>query len=131
MVPLRTEEAKLIGSPAWLRADGPPPGIITPELQCDLESFMCKLGALEIPAGTSVSSWWRSVERNRRVGGHPNSQHLVALAVDLVVPEGQLSLFQNQLRQLGLHFLIEADHVHVQYGSAGFAVASGFIPNRA
>ena len=121
----------MISAPSWLRVAGPPPGIADGLARCDIETFMCQLGQLRIPPNTRASSWWRSVEINRREGGHPNSQHLVGLAVDLVVPESEHTLFVEQLLQLGLRFVVESDHIHIQFGPAGYAVASGFIPNRA
>ena len=64
-----------------------------------------------------VSSWWRSPHHNQAVGGHPDSQHLLALAIDFQTAEPQLAV--TDLTQLGLVALNEGDHVHVQRFSAG------------
>ncbi len=64
-----------------------------------------------------LSSWWRSPIGNQRVGGNPNSQHLLGLAFDLVVPNPQLVV--TALNRQGVIALNEGDHVHVQLLAAG------------
>ena len=57
-----------------------------------------------------ISSWYRDPAHNARVGGHPRSQHLRALAID-VNPDARPAPFQN----VGLTVVPEGDHLHVQY----------------
>lgn len=66
-----------------------------------------------------ATSWFRDPLQNRNVGGHPESQHLLGLAVDLVTDEPQLAV--TALTGLGLTAFNEATHVHVQYWPAGIA----------
>jgi hypothetical protein len=65
--------------------------------------------------GASVTSWLRTPDRNRRVGGAERSAHLEALAVDLVydhpIPEPQRRL---DAELLGLRLIVETDHDHLQ-----------------
>lgn len=70
-----------------------------------------------------VTSTWRSAERNRLVGGVPNSWHLSGRAIDIVrSPSISHSSLANSLRQAGF-FLIESldegDHSHFAFGSPG------------
>lgn len=71
----------------------------------------------------TYSSWWRSPYDNARVGGHPNSQHLTGLAVD--IPSRRASAgthkFIDLLGAVGLVVIDEGDHWHVQR----FAVSPG------
>lgn len=69
--------------------------------------------------GVLATSWYRSPRVNRDVGGHPESQHLLGLAVDLIAEEPQLAV--TALTELGLEAFNEATHVHVQYWPAGIA----------
>jgi len=64
-----------------------------------------------------LSSWWRSRGSNARVGGNSESQHLVALAVDLVVPDPARVV--DKMNRLGLFAVDEGSHVHVQLLPAG------------
>lgn len=61
-----------------------------------------------------VTSWYRTVDHNTKVGGHPDSQHLIGLAVD-VAPAMWLPLHPS-LTQLN-----EGDHTHVQLFPHGVA----------
>jgi len=66
-----------------------------------------------------ATSWWRSPNENRDVGGFPESQHLLGLAVDLVLDDKQRAV--GELVDLGLTAVNEGTHVHVQYWPAGIA----------
>lgn len=58
----------------------------------------------------SATSWFRTTERNAAVGGHPESAHLVGLAID-VPPSPRMA---EVSRSLGLWVVEEGDHTHVQ-----------------
>lgn len=60
-----------------------------------------------------ATSWYRNPRENRDVGGHPESQHLVGLAIDLVA--------DRFAPGTGLTVLDEGDHFHVQYLPHGVA----------
>jgi len=82
--------------------------------------------------GLSLTSWFRTAEKNRTEGGSPESQHLFGLAWDLAVPEqagsvvGQVSRdVVNQLQAAGLTAIIERRHVHVQMFPAGVLARAG------
>jgi len=63
----------------------------------------------------SITSWIRTREHNARVGGNPQSKHLLGLAVD-VVPDEDVPrfLFLQSARTMGFHYLDEGDHIHLQ-----------------
>jgi len=68
-------------------------------------------------ADGSVTSWLRSKKHNEEVGGHPESLHLVGLAVDVVFDShGQKMDGIHMAERLGLLAIDEGDHVHVQVG---------------
>lgn len=81
------------------------------------------VGALsEIDQGnvgeTILTSWFRTLLENRRVGGHPDSQHLVGLAFDVVPGKGTGPLAINEAAQIFERFGFTVEpaekHVHVQ-----------------
>lgn len=92
-------------------------------------------GLVFIDAGasepTTVTSWYRSPSENKRVGGHPDSQHLVGLAFDVVPGKGATLLAMNEaadtFRQLGFAVEIERAHVHVQTFPAGVLRQVGIL----
>lgn len=67
-----------------------------------------------------VTSWWRSRRDNARVGGHPNSQHLTGLAVD-VLNDAAGDAFAQLARAVGLVVVDEGDHYHVQRYTASLS----------
>ena len=74
--------------------------------------------------GSRVTSWWRSPTSNRRVGGDPDSQHLVGLAFDAVHPD-QTALSQSLSSQ---GFIVSASGggaVHAQALRAGVLRSHG------
>ena len=82
--------------------------------------FVWALFQVPWPHGTRVSSYYRSPESNRRVGGMPDSQHQLGTAVDLVAPFGEFDPFVlDQAEAVGLTVVRERSHLHVQLFPAG------------
>lgn len=68
-------------------------------------------------APATLTSWYRNPQQNAEVGGHPESQHLVGLAADLVVARGgpwSPEEVAARLRFLGLTVSAQPTHLHVQ-----------------
>jgi hypothetical protein len=72
------------------------------------------LWALQRHPKTIATSWYRTRAENALVGGHPNSQHLLGFAVDVVVPVGDETAAAAELRHAGVVPVVEWDHVHIQ-----------------
>ena len=72
-----------------------------------------------------VTSWWRSPEENRRVGGNEESQHLLGLAFDASAPS--LPLLAQALRDAGFRVVEERSHIHAQAYQAGVLGRAGFF----
>ncbi len=62
-----------------------------------------------------VTSWCRSQEYNREVGGVEGSRHITCMAVDMIVPDSEASLLVRRARELGFWVLVESDHIHLEY----------------
>jgi len=78
--------------------------------------------------GSVPTSWYRDQTNNARVGGAPESQHLLGFAFDLTT--GDLTESRQiaaRLREAGLVAVIESDHVHAQLFPAGFLRSLGFF----
>ncbi len=75
--------------------------------------------------GLALTSWFRTPERNRIEGGHPESQHLFGLAWDIAAPPNQLAAITETARRFGLVAVHERDHVHVQAFPAGALARAG------
>lgn len=73
----------------------------------------------------AVTSWWRSPEENREVGGNVESQHLLGLALDVTAPN--LPALASSLRSVGFHVVEESQHIHVQAYQAGLLGRAGFF----
>lgn len=57
-----------------------------------------------------ITSMWRSVANNKRVGGKPNSKHLDGFAIDVKLDSVSKKLVSNNLYQV----IIESNCVHIQ-----------------
>lgn len=64
-----------------------------------------------------LTSWYRTVSHNRSVGGQPDSQHLLGMAVD-VSPQLPWLALPHPLVQVQ-----EGDHTHIQLFPAGVATS--------
>lgn len=66
----------------------------------------------------SRTSGKRTPHRNKLVGGHPRSWHLLGLAADYAwdpgVPEEVKAHMRHRAAQLGLRVVVEEDHDHLQ-----------------
>ncbi len=80
---------------------------------------------------TTITSWFRTPSQNRRVGGDPDSQHLVGLALDVIPAKGQSTLAINEaaqrFAQAGFSVVPEPTHVHVQTFPAGVLRQVGIL----
>jgi len=88
------------------------------------------LNSIDTDQGQTVlTSWHRSPLDNRRVGGDPDSQHLVGLAFDVVPGKGTSLLAINEaaerFKEAGFEVAPAATHLHVQVFPAGLLRASG------
>jgi len=89
-----------------------------------IEGFVSS--AVRLPlGGTTVTSWWRNPEHNRRVGGSPQSQHIFALAIDVAGSAYQRRQIVRTATSLGLVAVDEGSHVHVQAFPAGSLARAG------
>lgn len=110
-----------------------PPGIVVAQISARAPGFWRDFGesadrALDGIDGT-VTSWFRSLADNLRVGGVVESQHRWGCAMDLVVADpGQRALAVQRLKAEGFFVVVEATHVHFQAFPAGTLGASGIAP---
>ena len=77
--------------------------------------FASKIHKISECVPLSVTSWHRSEERNRLVGGHPHSKHLVGLGMDVVLDNPEdIKYFIRRLDDMNLEYRNEGDHIHIQ-----------------
>jgi len=85
----------------------------------------------DVGGETTISSWYRSSADNRRVDGHPDSQHLVGLALDMVPGKGTSKLAISEatgaFREAGFIAVPYDRHVHVQTFPAGTLRMAGIL----
>jgi len=87
-------------------------------------AFYNAVGAAYRRAPFSVTSWWRAADANRRVGGHADSQHLAALALDVVPGSADV---ESALRAVGFRTVRYSTHIHAQVLPAGVARRAGLL----
>lgn len=80
---------------------------------------------------TIVTSWHRSPFHNREVGGDPDSQHLVGLALDIVPgkPSPRLAINEAAARFTEAGFVVvpAPTHLHIQTFPAGILRRVGVL----
>lgn len=110
-------------------AVAPPPAEMARALEPLLRAFVGRVvsGARLFNGPLAITSWWRSAERNASVGGSPDSQHLLGIALDLVVTPGSERRAVAAFAAAGLRAIDEGDHVHLQLLPAGLARSSGLL----
>lgn len=64
--------------------------------------------------GVVLTSWYRSIADNERVGGAPLSQHRLGFAFDVAVPPHDIDRFAAIASGLGFVAVPYAEHVHLQ-----------------
>lgn len=97
-----------------------PPPIFVAILSADFDRFLNAAWRVFNQTPFRATSWWRSVERNREVGGALYSQHLVGLALDVVpLPGATFREVRAEAIAAGLYAVVEPDHVHLQAWPAG------------
>lgn len=108
----------------------PPPTITMEAVLTLVLAIVCAISALAIDPNATITltSWWRSTQRNQEVGGVANSFHLTARAIDITVkPSGLKNIIQLgqtagllvqsiaiMWRKFGFQAVIEDDHVHLE-----------------
>lgn len=60
--------------------------------------------------GIRITSWYRTPEKNREVGGARRSAHLLGWAADIIPVREDV---ENMLRRFFPFVLNEADHIHI------------------
>jgi len=77
--------------------------------------FFSILMALDTMYPFSVTGGKRTKARNAKVGGDPNSRHLLWFATDIVLDDPTTTkAFLAEAKRQGLIALEEADHIHLQ-----------------
>jgi len=80
--------------------------------------WLAFLNALELCVATPhVTSWWRTEQHNREVGGLPNSKHLTGDAIDVVWQDAQPDpgALLRMCARYELRLVREGDHEHFQF----------------
>ena len=104
----------------------PPPELIASGwLPWILNFYWRAVGLFRQFPGSAVTSWYRTPERNRIEGGSTESQHLFALAWDVVVPEPVRSAFEQAAERAALVAVREKRHVHLQLFPKGALARAG------
>jgi len=85
----------------------------------DLKMDILKFAALVITLRTkwffSVSSWGRTVTRNKALGGVEGSNHLLWLGLDAILEPMVKNIdFEADAAKIGLQAIFEKDHYHLQ-----------------
>lgn len=105
----------------------PPDALYFSPLRVFIDAFAQRVWWACIDAGGTCegTSWWRSWEHNREVGGAPESQHLVALAGDVLTSRPQE--LAAAARSWGLVPVLSPGHVHVQLFPASVRIVRHLV----
>ena len=79
--------------------------------------FAQKIAQLQAITPFSVTSWWRSRQRNQDKGGHVDSLHLIGLAVDVILDDwSELNTLTHYIKRIGLSYKPYSGntHLHIQ-----------------
>lgn len=108
---------------------GVPPAALVGRVIRFLAAFLHRLGSIDVSDLPSLwlSSWYRDFERNIRARGLTDSQHLLALAIDVNGDQGELEIFRQRALAVGLHAFLSEGHLHVQLLPAGHARRLGLF----
>ncbi len=98
-----------------------PPQDVIRAARPQLVDFLTRLHHIRVGPSIRLTSWYRDEVTNRRVGGAPDSQHLLGLALDLIGKELDLRQLVLQVRAVGVIAVREPRHVHLQALPAGVA----------
>lgn len=102
-----------------MTVEAPPDPIIRVFLP-ELREFLDRVERTWLASPFQTTSWWRSVDRNRAVGGERFSQHLVGLGLDAVPTNGTTTEdLQLAAQRAGLRAFPASRHVHLQLWPAG------------
>ena len=106
----------------------PPPRVLREVLPLVIV-FLHRVGsALTNTAGFSglrATSWYRDARANKAVGGHPASQHLLGLGLDVIGPQEVLDRLAIETRGEGLTAIDERSHLHLQLFPPGVVAGLG------
>lgn len=80
-------------------------------------NFVQRAYPLGIDLDVAITSFQRTVSHNAEVGGHDQSQHLLATAWDIAGPD--MHVYAARAAANGLTVIDEGDHIHVQLFRAG------------
>lgn len=84
-------------------------------MKINLSMFLMMIHTLCTIHNASVTSWIRTVKRNRALGGRIDSRHLIGMAVDLVCDSAaDKPLIISAAHRLGLDAIDEGDHIHIE-----------------
>jgi len=76
---------------------------------------------------TIITSWYRSPAQNRRVGGQPDSQHLVGLALDVLPGRLSVNEASGRFQEVGFIPVQSQSHLHIQTFPAGALRSAGVL----
>jgi len=80
-----------------------------------ISTFVETILILRIRWPFSVTSWGRTVQRNKDVGGVEDSHHIRWLGLDVVFDDGKKNVtFEKDCDRMGIRAIWEGDHYHLQ-----------------